>query len=460
MRPATSLPAAALLGLAACVAPSGGNSPEISRQAPQGLEVPAPRSFQGGPVLPAGRSNAEMAADVGELLFRMESGRSVPVLSRYEGPVSVRMTGKVPASAATELARLLGRLRNEAGLDILSGEGASASITVEFMSRSALNAAVPQAACFVAPGVGSWAEYRKNRRSRGTDWAEISRREKAAVFIPSDTAPQEVRDCLHEEIAQALGPLNDLYRLPDSVFNDDNMHGVLTGFDMLVLRVVYAPELASGMPEAEARARIPGILERLNPGGGDGGSGYYRDDTPAAYVSGIANAISGRASAGARRDAAIRAANIAEGAGWNDARAGFAHLIVGRILLATDPNIALTALTRAQQIYDGRGMSLQSAHVDMQLAAFALSQGDAAAAIARADRAAPVAAAAQNAGLLASLLMVKAEALDLAGQPDAARAMRLDSLGWARYGFGPDSEVRARLAEIAALNPARRRAGQ
>jgi len=34
-------------------------------------------------------------------------------------------------------------------------------------------------------------------------------------------SPQEVRDCLHEELAQALGPLNDLYRLPDSVFNDD-----------------------------------------------------------------------------------------------------------------------------------------------------------------------------------------------------------------------------------------------
>jgi len=31
--------------------------------------------------------------------------------------------------------------------------------------------------------------------------------------------------------------------------------------------------------------------------------------------------------------------------------------------------------------------------------------------------------------------------------------VRLDSLGWARYGFGSDAEVGARLAEIAAIAP-------
>ncbi len=50
-------------------------------------------------------------------------------------------------------------------------------------------------------------------------------------------------------------------------------------------------------------------------------------------------------------------------------------------------------------------------HVDMQLAAFALSQGDADGAIATADRALPQALRAQNAALTATLMMVKAEAL-------------------------------------------------
>ena len=49
--------------------------------------------------------------------------------------------------------------------------------------------------------------------------------------------------------------------------------------------------------------------------------------------------------------------------------------------------------------------------------------------------------------------MVQAEALDRLGRPDEARVVRLDSLGWARYGFGSDERVRPRLADIAALAP-------
>ena len=44
--------------------------------------------------------------------------------------------------------------------------------------------------------------------------------------------------------------------------------------------------------------------------------------------------------------------------------------------------------------------------------------------------------------LLATLLMIKAEALDAQGRSEEARITRLDSLGWARYGFGSDQEVR------------------
>jgi hypothetical protein len=39
------------------------------------------------------------------------------------------------------------------------------------------------------------------------------------------------------------------------------------------------------------------------------------------------------------------------------------------------------------------------------------------------------------------------------GRTAEAQAARLDSLAWGRYGFGPDSAVRARAAEIAALVP-------
>ena len=59
----------------------------------------------------------------------------------------------------------------------------------------------------------------------------------------------------------------------------------------------------------------------------------------------------------------------------------------------------------------------------------------------------------ENAILLSTLLLLRAEALDLTGRSAEARTVRLDSLGWARYGFGPDWAVRAKLREISSLSP-------
>ena len=61
--------------------------------------------------------------------------------------------------------------------------------------------------------------------------------------------------------------------------------------------------------------------------------------------------------------------------------------------------------------------------------------------------------ATKNAVLLYNLLLLRAEALDLTGRSAEARTVRLDSLGWARYGFGPDWAVRAKLREISSLSP-------
>jgi hypothetical protein len=93
------------------------------------------------------------------------------------------------------------------------------------------------------------------------------------------------------------------------------------------------------------------------------------------------------------------------------------------------------------------------AHIDMQMAAFSLSANKPADAIALVNRAIPAATRSENAALLASLLMIKAEALEMTGDPVQAQALRLDSMGWARYGFGTDDEVRTRLTEIALLSP-------
>ncbi|WP_436405760.1 DUF2927 domain-containing protein, partial [Albidovulum sp.] len=242
------------------------------------------------PADPPRRSNAEMAQDFMDLSFNLESGRSVPVFTRFEGPIRVRMTGAPPATAAGDLGRLLARLRSEAGLPITAARpDEPAEITVEFLPRQTMQRLVPRAACFVAPRVSSWNGYRRASRA-SLDWATLQVRDQAAIFVPNDTAPQEVRDCLHEELAQALGPLNDLYRLPDSVFNDDNIHTVLTGFDMLMLRATYAPGLHSGMTAGAVAERLPDILAAINPRG-ERGPAPMPDPTPRAFVDAVETAL-------------------------------------------------------------------------------------------------------------------------------------------------------------------------
>ena len=131
--------------------------------------------------------------------------------------------------------------------------------------------------------------------------------------------------------------------------------------------------------------------------------------------------------------------------------------MLGRMTQGQDP-------ARAQDQYDTAlyflnrtpGTDLHKAYVTTQTAAYAITLGDGRLALRRIEPSINTATRAENAALLATLMLLKAEALDLNGQPEAARAVRLDSIGWARYGFGSDWAVRAKMQEIAALNPYRR----
>ena len=442
------------LGLAAC-APA--DRAEVAKRGPTdsiGLTtLPAMKSFALMTAPAPVRSNASIAADFMDLEFHLESGRALPVFTRFEGPIYVALHGDVPPTAAADLARLMTRLRAEAGIDIAGAQDVDPAIVIEFLPRKKMQALVPTAACFVAPRVASWAEYRKSRRSDVLDWATLTRRTKVAIFVPSDTSPQEVRDCLHEELAQALGPLNDLYRLPDSVFNDDNFHTVLTGFDMLVLRLHYSAELQNGMTAEKVASRIPAVLAQLNPKGEFAGGGASSIG-PRAWVQSIETALGPTTKDSGRIEAAERALAIAQREGWRDNRLAFSYFAVARLSLGKDVARAVTSFAEAARIYqslpDG---PVHTAHVDMQMAAFALSSGQPEVTISLADEAIPVVTRAENAALLATFLLLKAQALDQLGRGDEAQAVRLDSLGWARYGFGTDDNVRARMNDIAALSP-------
>lgn len=441
------------LGFMVSCAPVPQDAPP-SRALTMASTMPPMRVFTTDYVAPALRANTDIAQDFLDLSFSMESGRAVPQLTRFEGPITVRLTGDSNPTMERDLQELLVRLRGEARLDItLVPADQPAAITVQAVPRKTMQSAVPRAACFVVPRLTSWDEFKIARRTPQVDWTTLTRRDRAAIFVPSDVAPQETRDCLHEEIAQALGPLNDLYRLPDSVFNDDNIHTVLTGFDMLILRAFYAPEIQNGMTRGDVAARLPALLSRLNPAG-NRRQGRPQNDTSRDWIDAMETALANSGTPFKRRAAAKQAVALASAFGWSGTRVGFANYAFGRLQVGNDSQAALDAFNAANTAYQGdNNMKIHTAHIAVQQAAFSLAAGDAETTIGLADANIPVAARHQNAALLATLMMFKAAALEMRGDTAQAEEVRLDSLGWARYGFGTDANVQARLDEIAALRP-------
>ena len=434
-----SLTLCGVCGLVGCAQPmadvTARSRPIEEASIPVAVPAPTPPA--------ATRANAAMARDFMELSFSLESGRQLEVMTRFAEPVHVGVAPGAPATLIPDLDALLSRLRDEAGIDIRRGgtEG-DADIRVQAIPQAALARAIPGAACAVIPGATGWDDFTANRGSTRFDWTRLTRRRRAAVFVPADSSPQELRDCLHEEVAQALGPLADLYRLSDSVFNDDNMHSVLTGFDMLMLRAYYAPELANAMSRDAAARRLPELLSRLNPGG-DRAAGVRADTpTPARWRRAIEAALASDKSLAARRRAAGKAVSVALDRGWTGQRAGFSMLTYGRLSARVAPDVAERVIARARAIFtDLPGAGIQRAAAEAQLAAFALADGRADEARRLIAAALPAARDGGKAALVATLMGLEADLLERAGRAEAAGRRRLDSLPYALYGAASAREL-------------------
>ncbi|KIC44616.1 ATP-dependent transcriptional regulator [Ruegeria sp. ANG-S4] len=435
------------LGLAGCdtVAPTELPTREKMVEA----ALPPTQSFGATRPVPPARSNANIADDFIALHFALESGAELPVFTRFEEPITLRLTGSPPATMQADLNRLLSRLRREAGIDIQQISDGQANITIEAVSQKQIRRILPQAACFVVPNSSSLEEYRRDRRKAKSNWTQLRKRERIGIFIPYDVSPQEMRDCLHEELAQALGPLNDLYHLPDSVFNDDNFHTILTGFDMLILRAAYAPELRNGMTREQVSAVMPKVLRRLNPRG-ETIAKQAQSETPREWINAVQKALGPGSPSPRRVRSAQEALRIGQAQGWTDQRRAYPHYLLGRMSQFDDPDGALQQYQIALRYLQATpGTEVHRAHITAQTAAYELAQGRGAQVLPELNQAIAVMTRAENAALMATLMLLKSEALRQSGRVDQARTARLDSIGWARYGFGSDLVVRSVTQEIA-----------
>ena len=427
-----------------------------------GGDLPAMRQFTSPPQHGPTRSNRSLAQDFLDLSFQLENGAALPVMTRFEGQISLRATGNLTATAQHDLSRLLARIRRESGITLAQVPAAQpANITIEFVRPSDIRRILPSAACVVVPNVNSWHEYRSQRRSDIRSWTDMVIRENIAIFVPDTSAPQDIRDCLHEELAQALGPVNDLWRLQDSVFNDDNFHVVLTRFDMLMLRITYDPALRSGMTRAEVAARLPAILERINPEGSFNAGRPIATVSPVVWQNAIETVLYSNASTSKRQHAAQNAIALSQDSGLPPQLSALSYYVQGRLNAGQDAQLSINALLQAGKIYQQiPGTQLQSAHVSHRLAFAALKSGNTSDAIRLIDGALPIIEKAQNAIVLSSLLMLKAQAFEYEGRLTEAQNTRQTAIGWARYGIGDIAKINKRLGRIASLPPPRAEDGE
>ncbi|MEM9429506.1 MAG: DUF2927 domain-containing protein [Pseudomonadota bacterium] len=402
------------------------------------------------------RSNTTLAQDFLDLTFALESGQQLPGLLRYEGPIRVAFRGASLSPYRSDLERLLARLRSEAGIDIRTVDSPlTAQLHIEGVTMREIQRVYPGAACFIVPGVTSWQEFgRLSGRSR-LRWSDQTTLGTTGIFIPVDSTPQDVRDCLHEEVGQALGPANDVYRLSDSVFNDDNFHSVLTPFDMLMLRVLYAPELRSGMPKSAVARQVPAILDRINPAGRGVGA-PRRAPESSEWKAAIETAMTRRNASSTRLRSVDRAVEIAGRMQPVDHRLAVALMTRGRLAFRADPAQAAVDFASAYQLLRGAfGVDdIRTAQASLHLAMFALRRGDFEQALSLAESASEPARQGENAVLLSGLLAIRAEAHRNLGDKGQAQANRLESLKWARYAFGDvDGRIARAQAQLEALGP-------
>ncbi|MEO1490703.1 MAG: DUF2927 domain-containing protein [Pseudomonadota bacterium] len=342
----------AILTLAACL-PAG----PFARSDPYAAG-PQPGFPRLGTALPAGHtrySHDSLADLLTRLTHDLEWGARRRNLVRYEAPISVSLSGPGAAQYTAFVGRYLSEIRGRTGIDIALASRANRPITpnllVQFIPGSEFRSELPEHVCVVAPGRLSWPRFRTAPKQFGGQAFETQRRVDAmSVFIPDTLEPYLARTCLIEEIAQALGPANDLYGLGPSIFNDDGAHIWPTRLDYLMLQVLYAPEMRTGLSRRETRDAARRALVRLNPqGAGASPLPRLRQRDMKRWAKEIATVFDRSNGTSTRQQAARAAVGIASSRAPGSAYHCRALAALVRVTGDT-PDKALAAIDRALQV--------------------------------------------------------------------------------------------------------------
>ena len=397
-----------------------------------------------GAALPAGHTaydNDSLARLFVVLTHELEGRARRPHLVRYEVPVSVELVGPGSERHGAFLDRFLARLRDNSGIAIARGPG-PANLHVRFVDGDRFDATLPTAFCVIAPGDVRWQDFAADPLGASVRVAAgASRIEQTTIFIPDTAWPYQVRNCLLEEVPQALGMSNDLFGLGSSSFNDDGAHLWPTKLDYLMLRVLYAAGMTTGLDRRETRDRALEVLNRINPAGRAAAPlPMLRRRSLELWSHLIARVFSRDASEREVRADVDKALQVVEAYAPMSAQHCHTLVTAGRVLSRPEPERALHLLDLARRVCDrAHGASdIRHARIELQQACALSRLGRYGEALTVAESIWPVLAAHGQDRPLAALYTIQADALEAteAGSPRARGARQL-AAAWNAYAMGP-----------------------
>ena len=215
----------------------------------------------------------EFSRQGGALVARQREVR----LQRWAGPVRIGLDfgPSVPAAQQArdraEVAGLAGRLGALTGLPV-SLTKTDPNFRVLIVNPVEREASAPSVRAFL-PQVSSAAVQSVVAMRPDVYCTVISNMpgktqtyDRALAVIRGELPDLMRRACLHEEIAQGFGLINDSPQARPSVFNDNEEYALLTRQDELMLKILYDKRLRPGMTLAEARPIVETIAAELMPG--------------------------------------------------------------------------------------------------------------------------------------------------------------------------------------------------
>ncbi|MEM7500002.1 MAG: DUF2927 domain-containing protein [Pseudomonadota bacterium] len=397
-----------------------------------------------------------LAALFRRLATGFEDGGARAGVLRLAEPVRIGVSGPGADAYRGFAAAYATLLARETGIDIAQApQGSSGNLSVQLVVAESARLP-PGARCLHLPRRIAWRDYRgaaarfqaEARETAGTV-------EAATVFIAAGLPPAAIRSCILEEIPQAMGLGNDVPLLGPTIFNDDGAHLWPTGLDLLMLRLLYAPEIVPGMAPVEAEKAAGRALRRQTPGSVAGPTlPLPPRGTSLRFARALAAAdkLSGRPSGRSTNEEIravlgnLRTAAPASGPGAAQARctigllthrlAGSGGTAADRLALTASDCRAAEATSWPGPVPSRRPPGPRTLRLAIAEAEALLAAGRPADALTLLDRTAPGLAALGNDAGLAQLHRLRSAALSDMGRNAAPARALADA--WARYALGGD----------------------